>query len=266
MTVIYREILTNADHLALQTDLDHITSWCDTWLMRLNVSKCKAMRVSRSISHDVPCDYTLNHSNLNHVSSYKYLGVYISNNFSWNTHVDYITNNANRTLGYLRRNFSLAPTDLKLLLYKTLVRPKLEYASSIWDPHTNCLIDSIEAIQNRSARFILSNFFRTASVTSMKANLHLPALSLQRKSSRLCLFHKIFHCNPALSNTLLQRPSYVSYRNDHQFKVGVPSARTNLYFDSFIPKTANEWNHLPVSVAAITDVTLFKTAVCNHLL
>lgn len=262
--VIYREIRTNADNLALQTDLDHISSWCDAWLMKLNVTKCKAMRISRCISHNVPCDYTLNHSNLDLVSSYKYLGVYISNNLSWNTHVDYITNNANRTLGYLRRNFSLAPTNLKLLLYQTLVRPKLEYASSVWDPHTNYLADSIEAVQNRSARFVMSNYHRTSSVTSMKANLHLPTLSLRRKISRLCLFHKIFHCIPSFSNTLFQPPSYVSSRNDHQFKVGVPSARTNLYFESFIPKTANEWNHLPAPIAAITDLTLFKNALSNH--
>lgn len=59
--------------------------------------------------------------------------------------------------------------------------------------------------------------------------------------------------------------SNVSPRNDHQFKkVGIPSAHTNLYFESFIPKTANEWNHLPAPIAAITDVTLFKNSLCNH--
>lgn len=83
-------------------------------------------------------------------------------------HVEYITNNANRTLGYLRRNFASAPTSLKLTMFKTLVRPKLEYACAIWDPAHSNLINSLESIQNRAARFILSNYSRHSSVTSMK--------------------------------------------------------------------------------------------------
>lgn len=88
------------------------------------------MRVSRRTC-DISSDYVLNNSSLSKVTSYKYLGVTISDDLSWQTHIDNIKNNANRTLGYLRRNFSLAPMQLKLLLYKTLVRPKLEYSSSV---------------------------------------------------------------------------------------------------------------------------------------
>lgn len=71
---------------------------------------------------------------LQEVTSYKYLGVYIKYNLSRQTHINRITNNANRTLGYLRRNFSMAPGNLKLLIYKTLMCPKVEYASTVWDP------------------------------------------------------------------------------------------------------------------------------------
>lgn len=264
--VVYRKILEPADHHALQSDLDNISFWCDTWLMKLNPAKCKSMRIARHSNYILPCDYLLNRVRLTQVSSYKYLGIIISANLSWQDHVDYITSNANRALGYLRRNFSLAPTNLKLILYKTLVRSKLEYASSIWDSHINSIILQIEAIQNRSARFIFSNYFRTASVTSMKSNLNLPDLSLRRKLSRLCLFHKVYHFNSLLSDSLFLPPSYISSRSDHQFKVGVPSSRTNLHFHSFIPKTCTDWNHLPASIASITDSDRFKSAICNHFL
>lgn len=262
--VIYRKILEPGDHSVLQSDLDNISSWCDTWLMKLNPTKCKSMRISRTSNHVLPCDYLLSNVSLTQVTSYKYLGIIISDNLSWQNHVDYITSNANRSLGYLRRNFSLAPTNLKLLLYKTLVRSKLEYASSVWDPNINSLILQIEAIQNRSARFILSNYFRTASVSSMKTNLGLPDLSLRRKISRLCLFHKIYHYNSNISNSLFLPPSYISSRSDHQYKVGVPNSRTNLHFHSFIPKTCADWNHLPASIASIKDSVRFKSAICNH--
>lgn len=264
--VIYRNITSPSDHVILQSDLDNISSWCDTWLMKLNTTKCKFMRISRHASDATPTVYSLNDAPLTQVSSYKYLGVHITDNLSWQTHVDHVTSNANRTLGYLRRNFSLAPSSLKLLLYKTLVRPKLEYASSIWDPHINSLILNIEAIQNRSVRFIFSNYFRTASVTSMKSNLNLPELALRRKIFRLCLFHKIYHFNPFLSDLLFQPPSYISSRNDHHFKVGVPNSRTNLHFCSFIPTTCSDWNHLPAAIASIADTNLFKSAIYNHIL
>lgn len=75
-----------------------------------------------------PADYTLNYAPLTTMTSYKYLGVIIAQNLSWTLHVNYIINNANRMLGFLRRNFSHANTTVKLTLYKTLVRPELEYA------------------------------------------------------------------------------------------------------------------------------------------
>lgn len=263
--VIYREILDSADQSALQSDLNKISTWCDTWLMKLNTNKCKVMRVTRQKHNTTACTYILNHDPLTKVSCYKYLGVYISDNLSWQTHIDHITSDANRMLGFLRRNFALASADIKLVLYKTLVRPKLEYASSIWDPHINSLLHDIEAIQNRSARFILSNYFRTASVSSLKSSLNLLDLSVRRKISRLCLFHKIYHANSTLKDSMLFPPTYHSTRNDHQFKVGVPSSRTNYYFNSFIPKTSSDWNHLPTCIASIINPANFKVAISGHI-
>lgn len=148
--------------------------------------------------------------------------------------------------------------QLKLILYKTLVRPKLEYSSSVWDPQVNIHVISLESIQNRAARFILSNHSRMASVTRMKSTMNLPSLSHRRKISRLCLFHKIYHSMPSLSSSLFSPPSYISSRSDHHFKVGIPSSRTNLHFNSFVPTTSSDWNHLPASIATIIDTTNFK--------
>lgn len=261
--VIYRVIYSDTDPSFLQTDLNSITNWCDVWKMRLNASKCKVMRISRKAACTNPPQYNIG-SVLEQVTSYKYLGVHITSDLSWQTHINFIANNANRMLGYLRRNFSRAPSSLKLLLYKTLVRSKLEYASSVWDPGHEFLINQIESVQNRGARFILSNFSRFSSVSSMKLTLHLPNLSLRRKLSRLSLFHKIYHHNQHLSEELFSEPSYVSHRNDHHHKVNVPFSRTKLFFDSFIPRTTNDWNHLPTSIATITDAPAFKSAIENY--
>lgn len=262
--VLFRNITDHSDVIHLQSDLDVIALWCNSWQMELNTNKCKSMRVSRSNS--LCPTYSINNKSLESVTCYKYLGVHITSDLTWNTHVEYVVSNANRTLGYIKRNFFQAPSSLKLTLYKSLVRPKLEYASSIWDPGHQGLISRLEATQNRAVRFILSNYHRTASVTSMKLTLSLPSLSSRRKTARLCLFHKIYHHIPSLRLKLMLEPSYRSSRLDHIHKVGIPNFNTFKFSTSFIPRTSTDWNHLPASIADINDISLFKQSLINSTL
>lgn len=262
--VIYREVTNESDSLLLQNDLCAVSQWCELWQMSLNINKCKSMRVSRR--HTVLPPLSICNTQLQSVTCYKYLGVHITYNMSWKTHIDHIIANANSMLGFLKRNFTLAPVSLKLLLYNSLVRSKLEYAAAIWDPGHSTLITNLEAMQNRGARFILSNYHRTASVSSMKLSLSLPSLSLRRKISRLCLFYKIYHSNTSLKDKLFLEPPFISPRFDHPFKVGVPHCNTSAFLNAFIPKTSLEWNHLPASFVNMPSIDLFKKALSAHLL
>lgn len=110
--VIYRKITDPADVLALQNDLDYITTWCTTWQMSLNTNKCKHMRFSRSVYSSIP-NYYLGGSLLQHTESYKYLGVHLTSNLSWSTHINFTVRSANRKLGYIRRNFRETTVSLK---------------------------------------------------------------------------------------------------------------------------------------------------------
>lgn len=260
--VVVREITNINDSSILQSDLNTIATWCNTWLMKLNINKCKIMRVTRATNTQT--SYYLNNSPLQLVNSYKYLGVHITSNLTWSLHIQNITNNANRMLGYLRRNFSKAPSSLKLLLYKTLIRSKLEYATSVWDPYHEKLINLLELVQNNSVRFILSKYDRAASITDMKSGLDIPSLSLRRKVFRLSLFHNLYH-HPTLRDHLIPYPQYVSNRIDHCHKVGIESSGTQAFNQSFILRTAREWNHLPAELVNINDNQLFRAALANFV-
>ena len=76
-------------------------------------------------------DYTLHQLTLENVQSAKYLGITITENMDWGQHIPDISSKATKTLGFLRRNLAFAPRRTKEAAYKTLVRPKLEYAATI---------------------------------------------------------------------------------------------------------------------------------------
>ena len=93
--------------------------------------------------------YTLNGRTISKVNSTKYLSVTISSNLNWNEHVDNIFKNANSTLGLLRRVLDGCSHKVTDVAYRTLVRPKLEYASCVWNPYRHQNINEIESVQRR---------------------------------------------------------------------------------------------------------------------
>ena len=73
-------------------------------------------------------------------------------------------------------------------VFNTLVRPQLEYASAVWDPHTIEQISQIEQVLGRAVRWTVSNFDWEAIVTQI-----LQELGGEHWDARLCLVYKIIH-------------------------------------------------------------------------
>lgn len=256
--VLYAKITCNQDQLTLQSDLITIANWCKSWQMSLNVSKCKLMSFSRRAS-PLTFNYTLSGSSLQSTKSYKYLGVHIKNDLSWTVHINKLIASASKSLGYLQRTMKLAPFHLKLLAYKTLIRPKLEYAAAIWDPHQKYLTDNIEAIQNRAVRFTFSDYSSFTSVTDLKSRVALPPLSHRRKLARLALFHRFYH-SLSPNNYIVPKP-HASSRSNNELQVTYPRPRTNTFAQSFFIRTTKEWNNLPDHVVQLRNLDQFKSSL-----
>ena len=151
------------------------------------------------------------------VSSGKYLGVTISDDLSWGTHIDNITKRANQTLGFLKRNIRVHIKDLKSSAYKTLVRPQLEYASTVSPPpptHTATDIQKVEAVQRRAARWVYKDYNYTSSVTAMLKDLNWHSLDQRRIDSRLVMPYKITYdlvviCAPQYLTRNTRLPRYI---------------------------------------------------------
>ena len=175
--------------------------------MHFNTQKCFVMRITQA-RHIKHYNYMLGDSTLQETDSHPYLGVCITKDLTWNKHIHQITASANRTLAFVRRNLHSCPKNIKTTTYTTLVRPLLEYSSSVWDPHTQVLVNKIEMVQRRAACFCHNDYTsrETGCVSEMITKLHLELLTTRRTNRRLTIFHKAIHNHLSLPVANLLQP------------------------------------------------------------
>lgn len=134
----------------------------------------------------------------------------------------------------LRRNAKCFPLETRNLLYKTNIRPILEYACTIWDPWTATDIKKLERVQNLAARFVVQNYTRYFSASQTKETLGWNTLQNRRKTFRLKFLHNIYHSKTGLNrDSYIRPPEYTSGRRDHPLKIKEYRCRTELFKMSF---------------------------------
>ena len=100
--LLHREIDCPEDYPKLQQDVNEIAKWVDVNQLSLNSKKCKYMIVSRLRGRSVPsCTPSLNGQPLDRVRQYKYLGVVLTDDLTWSTHISEITNKARKIIGLI---------------------------------------------------------------------------------------------------------------------------------------------------------------------
>ena len=259
--VLYRNIHSLQDCLTLQEDLTSLGQWEADWQMKFNVAKCHSMRVTRHQHHkQILFDVSLHNQTLENVQSAKYLGITITDNMDWGQHVSEISSKATKTLSFLRRNLAYAPRSTKEVAYKTLVRPKLEYAAPIWSPHSKLLINQIEKVQRTAARWTCRRWRNTSSLGEMLDELEWPSLEARRDQSSLFLFHKI-HCGAvSIEKDKYMTPAHSlkTTRSSHSAHYRRHQTYSDALKNSFFPRTIPHWNSLPPSVANAQSTEEFR--------
>ena len=128
------------------------------------------MKKSRNYHFKAKHEYKMNNQILETVKHHPYLGVELTDNMKYNNHINTITSKASRVLGFVKRNLKNCPRTVKERAYQTLVRPRLEYSSPIWNPQQKTQIKQLEQVQRNAARFVLNkpyNYQNPSSVTTM---------------------------------------------------------------------------------------------------
>ena len=144
---------------------------------------------------------------------------------------------------------------MKEAAYKGMVRPILEYASSVWDPHPEKLQEELEKVQNRAARFVTRNYvYETGSMTGILGQLKWESLKERRKDNRLILLYKGLKGKARIPTDDLI-PKTRRGRNQHSLAFQIPSASKDVYQQSFFPQTIRDWNDLPESLISSSELS-----------
>ena len=151
--IVYLSMKPNSNNTILQQDLTKLIEWENKWKMEFHPQKCQTIHITRNRKPKIN-QYSLHGHVLESVSSAKYLGVTINADLKWNKHIDNITSKAKKPLGFVKRNLKTSSPPLKTQAYQTLVRPIVEYSSTVWDPYTQSHIYKIEMNQRRAARYV----------------------------------------------------------------------------------------------------------------
>lgn len=254
------------DCLILQSDLDKLTDWSNMWLMVFNPSKCKVMSICRSqrkISHN----YMLNGVILEHVDSFKDLGVTVSSNLNWNTHVNNIIAKANRVNGLIKRTVGYhAPTNVTLNLYQSLSRSTLEYCSPVWSPQSSGEIFRIEQLQRSMTRYIM-HYPTDLNYKERCEQLEILPLSYRREIADMTFLYKcFFKLNDFDIHTFIDL-----YEQDTGRRTGncglllrMPKVRTETFKMSYFNRISMEWNMLPLLVRSSPSLRIFKNRLLEH--
>jgi len=150
--VIYRRIINNEDVDKLQKDLNRLGEWAVENAMKINPSKCKAIRFTRARVKD-PLNYSLMGTLIPEASSCKYLGIILRSDLSWADQVNCTVKKAWKALHLTMRILKKGNSNNKSLAYMSLVRPIFEYGAACWDPYREGQISALDRVQKKAAKF-----------------------------------------------------------------------------------------------------------------
>ena len=151
------KIIGNAtDRKTIDEDLNGLGLWSSIWLLDFNYDKCKVLHTDINSNHKF--EYHLNGNIIKVADHEKDLGVLTSDTLLWTDQITSCISRANRLICWITRNLINREKSVMLPVYKTLIRPQLEYCVQLWNPapeHGNwSLILKIEGVQRRFTRMI----------------------------------------------------------------------------------------------------------------
>ena len=258
-TKLYSEVATPRAASNLQSDLEALVSWADVWQLPFNEAKCKAMHIgSRNQNHQ----YVMRDTELSVTEVEKDLGVHIDCELKFRQHASAAVAKAIQMLAVIRRSFVLINESTLPLLYKTLVRPHLEYGNLVWGPFCRADQKKVERVQRRATRMVPN--LRGLSYQERLRALQLPSLYYRRRRGDMIFMYQMFHNGVDMSPTDLFETATDAVTRGHPYKLRKPAAVCRVRRSALAVRTVNDWNSLPAGVVCSPTVNTFKARLDAH--
>ena len=244
----------DVDAQCLQLDLNSASDWASTWLMSFGISKCAVLHFGHARPNP---GYMLCGQPLVTSTHERYLGLIISDDLKASLHCQELCTRAHALLSVLFRAFGYMDKRPFLLIYRALVRPRLEYACQAWSPHLVRDITLLERVQRRATRMVsgLTGY----SYEDRLRYLSLQTLQTRRRRADLILVYQLLHGLVDFDWRHLFTLADNTRTRGHELKLAKFRARLEVRRHSFCYRVVNSWNALPASVVSAPSVNSFKS-------
>ena len=185
----------------------------------------------------------------------RYLGVHNNSKLTWSDHCKVTASKASRILNVLQRTMLGCSAHVKDVVYKSIVRPCLEYACVVWNPHSAKDSAVLDAVQNRAARWInvVGSHWDPAALkwtkysNSCVLKLRWPSLA-SSQVFLLCLFVFQIFREQVISGLKKYFVFTSGNTRSHKMSFRPVSSTINSYCYSFVVNSIFLWNKLPLQV------------------
>lgn len=260
---IYRSISTIQHVDQIQLSIDEAVAWAGSWEMFFNIKKCKHLHIGKrqeSAKYKMKCGQES--VNIEEVTSEKDLGVTIDQGLNFSEHISCKVNKANRNLGIIFRTFTFMDKEMFLNLYKSIVRPHLEYAVTVCSPLYKKDMLAIENVQRRATKLVKAISHLT--YQERLKSLGLPSLEYRRERADLIEVFKIMNKIDDIEKEKFFTISTYTSTRGHQLKFAKKQHRLKLRSNSFSLRVVDSWNALPESVVMAPSLNCFKSRLNLH--
>jgi hypothetical protein len=250
----------------INDDLESINQWAIKWHVTFSPPKTKELLVSKIRNKPIHPPLKLDNQEIIRVNQHKHLGLTLTSDLTWKTHIDEIVAKATKRLGILR-NLKFKVDRLSLeRIYMSFIRPILEYGDIVWDSPMEILAP-LESVQLNAARIVTGATAR-CSTNGLYTETAWQPLAKRRERHRLALYFKIVNGNAPqylidlLPSTVQTRTGYnLRNRNDIDTEI----TRLNCFTYSFFPTVTKLWNSLCNAVKSKPSIEAFKSALSKGL-
>nr|VZI16962.1 unnamed protein product [Spirometra erinaceieuropaei] len=253
---LWSVIRTEFDEERLQADLTRLEKWSQDWLLPFNATKCNVLRVgrTRSLNRRV---YHLNGVPLQEVDAQKDLGVWVTASLKPSLHCSKVAKSAMSVLYLVKRASSTFDEDCFVKVFRTFVRPQLEFAIQAWKPWTSKDLSILEKVQRRATKLVSGQ--GSLPYETRLSNLGLFPLSYRQLRGDLIQTFRILRGQDCcLVPTDFFELATTTNLRGHPLKLRVTGAKLDTRKFFFSNRVIEAWNALPAGVVMSTSVEAFK--------